>query len=187
VTKDTGSWLAVNAGSFKFAVGLVPFAGIFFLWFIAVVRERLGRVEDQFFATIFIGSGLLFLAMMFAAAASAGAIVAGYAKDPAGFGTTATYQYARQIIAEVFTVYALRMAAVFLISQATLWLRTKVMPKWMAFATYATALVLLLVVTRASAVILIFPAWVLLVSTYILITHLTGRAPDDPMGGSDFR
>jgi hypothetical protein len=127
---------------------------------------------------VFLGSGLLFLAMVFAAAASAGAIVASYAEDPSGFSGSSTYQYARLIVSEIFNVYALRMAAVFLISQATLWLRTGVMPRWMALTTYVIAVVLLFVVTQASWVILIFPAWVFLVSVYILVTHLKGGRPD---------
>jgi hypothetical protein len=125
---------------------------------------------------VFLGSGLLFLAMVFAAAASAGAIVASYAKDPSGFAGTSTYLYARQIVAQIFNIYALRMAAIFQISQATLWMRTGVMPKWMALLTYAVALVLLFVVTQSPWVVLVFPAWVLLVSVYILVTHLSGRA-----------
>jgi hypothetical protein len=177
---DTGAWLKTGAGEFKFALGLVPFAGLFFLWFIAVVRERLGRFEDQFFATVFLGSGLLFLAMVFAAAASGGAIVASYARDPSGFAASSTYLYARQIVAQIFNVYALRMAAVFQISQATLWLRTGVMPRWMALLTYAVALVLLFIVTQSLWVVLVFPAWVFLVSVYILVTHLTGSRPTAP-------
>jgi hypothetical protein len=177
VARETGSWLETGAAEFKFALGLVPFAGLFFLWFIAVARERLGRFEDQFFATVFLGSGLLFLAMVFAAAASAGAIVASYAVDPTGFVASSTYLYARLIVAQIFNVYALRMAAIFLISQATLWLRTGVMPRWMALLTYAVALVLLFIVTQASWVILVFPAWVFLVSVYILVTHLAGGRP----------
>ena len=148
LTHDTGAWLETDAGTFKFALGLIPFAGLFFLWFIAVARERLGRFEDQFFSTVFLGSGLLFLAMIFAAAASAGAIVATYAKDPTGFAASSTYMYARQMVGQIFSVYALRMAAIFLISQATLWLRTGVMPRWMALVTYPVALVLLFVFTR---------------------------------------
>ena len=169
---DTGSWLDTDAGRFKFAVGLMPFAGLFFLWFIAVARERLGRHEDQFFATVFLGSGLLFLAMIFAAAASAGAIAATYTSDPSAFTSSTTYTYARQMVAQIFTVYALRMAAVFLISQATLWLRTGVMPKYLAYPTYVVALVLLFVTTQAIWVVLVFPAWVFLISVYILVTHL---------------
>ena len=179
LTQDSGAWLESGSRSIKVALGLVPFAGLFFLWFIAVARERLGRFEDQFFSTVFIGSGLLFLAMIFAAAASAGALVAAYAKDPSGFPGSSSYLYGRQVVAQVFNVYALRMAAVFLISQATLWLRTGVMPRWMALLTFVVALVLLFIVSQAEWVILIFPAWVSMVSVYILATHLAGRRTDD--------
>ncbi len=101
---------------------------------------------------------------------------------PGCTNTSNTYLYAREIVAQIFNVYALRMAAVFLISQATLWMRTGVMPRWMALLTYLVALVLLFVVTQASWVILVFPGWVFLVSVFILVTHLTGprqaaRAP----------
>ena len=136
----------------------------------------MGRFEAQFFATVLLGSGLLFLAMIFAAA-SAGAMVATYENDPAGFAASSTYLYARQIVAQIFSVYALRMAAIFLISQATLWLRTGVMPRWMALLTYAVALILLFIVTQGSWVVLVFPGWVFLVSVYILVTHLAGRRP----------
>ncbi len=172
LTADTGAWLESGARRFQFAVGLLPYAGLFFLWFMAVARERLGGHEDQFFATVFLGSGLLFLAMVFAAAASAGAIVASFGRDPAGFVSSTTYLYARQNIAQIFNVYALRMAAVFMISQATLWVRTGVMARWLALLTYAVAAVLLLVVSQSLWVVLVFPAWVLLVSCYILVTHL---------------
>ena len=140
-----------------------------------MARERLGRFEDQFFATVFLGSGLLFLALMFAAAASAGAIVATYARDPVGFADSSTYLFARQTVAQIFGVYALRMAAVFLISQATLWLRTCVMPRWMAFLTFPVALVLLFIVTEVTWIMLVFPGWVLLVSVYILVVSLRRR------------
>jgi hypothetical protein len=171
VAHDTGAWLTEDSGSVKFALFLVPFAGLAFLWFIAVARERLGRFEDQFFSTVFIGSGLLFLAMIFAAAATAGAIVAAAANDPAGFAASTTYTYARQTVTQILAVYALRMAAIFQLSQASLWVRTRVMPRWMAVVTIVVALVLLFVFTQSWWVVLVFPAWVLLVSVYILIAQ----------------
>ena len=176
ITNDTGAWLSGDTGLLKFALFLLPFAGIAFLWFIGVGRARLGQLEDQFFSTVFLGSGLLFLAMVFAGAATAGAIVAAASNDPAGFAASSTYAYARQAVAQILTVYALRMAAIFQISQATLWLRTRVMPRWMALLTIAVALVLLFVFTQSFWVALIFPAWVLLVSVYILIVRPGGRA-----------
>jgi hypothetical protein len=176
LSSDTGAWLAGNTEPLKFALALVPFAGLAFLWFIAVARERLGRFEDQFFSTVFIGSGLLFLAMFFAGAATAGAIAAAGASDPAGFAASETYGYARQALTQIMSIYALRMAAIFQLSQASLWMRTGVMPRWMAFLTIAVALVLLFVFTQAWWVVLVFPAWVLLVSLYILIERPGGRA-----------
>ena len=178
VEGDTGAWLESDLSAVRLALGLLPFAGLFFLWFIAVVRERLGRFEDQFFSTVFIASGTLFLAMVFAAAAGIGAIAAVASRDPE-FAGSATYTYARTTAAQIFGVYALRMAAVFLLSQATLWLRTRVMPRWMALLTYPLALVLLFIVDAAWWVILVFPAWVLLVSVYILIASLRQRRAAD--------
>jgi hypothetical protein len=172
LSEATGAWLEAGASSFTFALALIPFAGLFFLWFIAVARERLGRFEDQFFTTVFLGSGLLFLAMTFSAAASAGALAAAYEKDPTGLIAAGTYTYARQLVAQIFSIYALRMAAVFVISQATLWIRTGVMPRWMAVLSYAVGLVLLFVLTQSLWVVLVFPAWVFLVSVYILVVHL---------------
>jgi hypothetical protein len=178
VTSDNGGqWLADKAGWVKLAIGLMPFAGIFFLWFIGVVRARLGRFEDQFFSAVFLGSGLLFLAMVFAGAAVAGAMVSSYTRDPSGFTGSTSYWLARDLITQLFSIYALRMAAVFLLSQATLWLRSKVMPLWITLITYPVALLLLFVFTESFWVVLVFPAWVFLVSVLILVASFR-RRPD---------
>ncbi len=60
---DGGAWLPENAKYVTLAMNLVPFAGIAFLWFVGVLRDKLGPREDQFFATVFLGSGLLLLSM----------------------------------------------------------------------------------------------------------------------------
>ena len=59
------------------ALNLIPFAGIAFLWFVGVLRDRIGEREDRFFATVLLGSGLLFVAMLFIGAAVAGGLIAG--------------------------------------------------------------------------------------------------------------
>ena len=65
-------WLTPGSTNIKTAALIMPFAGIAFLWFIAVVRDGFGRFEDKFFSTVFIGAGLTFLAMMFVAAGVGG-------------------------------------------------------------------------------------------------------------------
>jgi hypothetical protein len=62
---ESGEWLKTSSGFVAFALNLLPFAGIAFLWFVGALRDRLGQLEDRFFATVFLGSSLLFLAMLF--------------------------------------------------------------------------------------------------------------------------
>ena len=52
---ETGAWLKTNSNTIALGLNLIPFAGIAFLWFIGVLRDRLGELEDRFFATVFLG------------------------------------------------------------------------------------------------------------------------------------
>ena len=69
----------------------------------------------------------------------------------------------------ISNVYALRMDGVFMISLATIWLRTGLMPRWLAVLSYALALTLLVVVNLSLWVTLLFPAWALAVSSLLLV------------------
>jgi hypothetical protein len=75
---DAGQWLTDGSrrDAVLFALGLVPFAGIAFLWFVGVLRDRVGEAEDRFFATVFLGSALLFVGTLFVASAVATGLVA---------------------------------------------------------------------------------------------------------------
>ena len=150
------------------AINLVPFAGIAFLWFLAVVRDHIGEFEDRFFATVFLGSGLLYVAMMFIAAATAGALLALLANVPDTQAASTAYLFGRAEVYRITTIYSTRMAAVFMMSSSTIFLRTKVSPRWLAVTGYVLALVLLLSIGSIKWVAAIFPLWVLLISSYIL-------------------
>ena len=173
--RDGGRWLQDSARSVSLALNLVPFAGIAFLWFIGVLRDRIGEHEDRFFATVFLGSGLLFLAMLFVSAAVAGGLLVSFATEPAS--ERSAYLFGRAVTYEVANVYAMKMAGVFMISTATITIRTRIMPRWLALLTYGVALVLLLSVGFVAWAILLFPLWVLLISIYILIGNLSSRSP----------
>ena len=172
---NTASWLQGNTTTLTLALTLVPFAGIAFLWFMGVVRDRLGKMEDQFFSTVFSGSGLLFLAMMFATAAIAGGILASYAIEPGTLTKSGVLIFGRAVMYTIMKVYAVRMAGVFMIALATLWMRTGVMPRVFVFLSYALALVLLVSSDFTSWLILVFPAWVFVISVFILIESLRGQ------------
>ena len=46
---EAGAWLMTSSNTIALALNLIPFAGIAFLWFIAVLRDRLGELEDRTF------------------------------------------------------------------------------------------------------------------------------------------
>src|SRR4026208_488491 len=94
---EPGAGLATDARAVTVALNLVPFAGVAFLWFIGVLRDRLGEREDRFFATVFLGSGLLFLGMLFVAAGVIGAIIAAFAAAPNELINSPAFHLARAI------------------------------------------------------------------------------------------
>jgi hypothetical protein len=166
---ETGSqWLVAGSTNLKIAAVLMPFAGIAFLWFIGVVRDGFGGFEDKFFSTVFFGSGLLFLAMMFVAVGIGAGLEAtnNLTVDPAAH--TEVAMFGQMVLLAVSKTYALRMAAVFMISLATIWLKTGLMPRWLVAVTYLVAVALLLASDISMWLTLAFPTWVLVVSGLLL-------------------
>ena len=157
------SWLTDSGKRAAVAIGLnlIPFAGIAFLWFIGVIRDRIGEREDRFFATVFLGSGLLFVAMMFVAAAVAGGLIATASSGPPVGDTLAL---GRHITSILLDVYWMRMAAVFTLTTVTIARRTQIVSRWLTVAGVATALILLVGVGISSWVELLFPVWILALS-----------------------
>ena len=106
---ESGAWLAADRKTIALTLNLVPFAGVAFLWFIGVLRDRLGQQEDRFFATVFFGSALLFLSMLFAAAAVIGAIMlVASAAEPNELMSSATFRFARAAAYIITNVYAIK-------------------------------------------------------------------------------
>jgi hypothetical protein len=171
-----GSWLTDSGKRAAVAIGLnlIPFAGIAFLWFIGVLRDRIGAHEDRFFATVFLGSGLLFVGMMFVAAAIAGGLIADMSSSaPPGADTLAL---GRNVTSLLLNVYSMRMAAVFTLTTVTIARRTKIVSRWLIVAGIATALVLLVGVGITPWAELLFPVWILAISIEILTAGPRARS-----------
>jgi hypothetical protein len=152
----------------RVSLNLIPFAGIAFLWFIGVVREQLGEIEDRLFSTVFLGSGLLFLAMLFLSAVNMSSLLemlGGPSVSPD------VWEYGLSSTRVLVSVYAMRMAAVFTLSVSTVGLRTASIPRWVSYAGILVALTLMLAPGEHRWIQVLFPAWVLLVSVAILITR----------------
>ncbi|MEV6653120.1 hypothetical protein [Streptomyces sp. NPDC051219] len=154
------------------ALEIVPFAGISFLWFMGALRTQVGEVEDRFVATVFLGSGLVFVATLFGAAAAAGTVL--NEGRPSDFGRHYAYT--------LLTTYALRMAAVFIFTASTIGHRLGVFPRPLALIGYLAGLILLVVGSSAPWSELVFPAWVLIVSVHILRIGLRQRSGAEGKG-----
>jgi hypothetical protein len=174
-----GAWLT-NSGrraTVTIALNLIPFAGIAFLWFVGVVRDRIGEREDRFFATVFLGSGLLFVGMLFVGAAEAGGLIASRPSGPPAGGILTL---GRDVSTLLLNVYAMRMAAVFTLTTVTIARHTKIVARWLTIAGLAIALVLLVAAGTVAWTELLFPAWILALSIDILITRPRAPSAENP-------
>ncbi|MHB0769545.1 hypothetical protein [Bradyrhizobium sp. 5.13L] len=172
---EPGAWLQSGTGTVALALNLVPFAGVAFLWFVGFLRDRLGAREDQFFATIFLGSAVLLLAMLFAAAAVIGAVIIAFHAAPGVLINSATFHFGRGLAYGMVNIYLVKTASVFMITTSTIALYTGLTPSWLAYGGYAVAAVLLLGSYYIDWSIVVFPFWVLLVSISIWLKRDNGE------------
>ena len=158
----------------------MPFAGIAFIWFIGVIRDRIGEREDRFFATVFLGSGLLFVAMLFAGAAVLGGLIAGNRFGIASPTDIATVGFARSVGYSFLFVYAAKAAGVFMLATSTIIRRAR-WPRWTYLSGFIVAAVLILSVSFFEPIVMLLPAWVAAISIYVLVT---GGSPQVGTPGS---
>ena len=160
-----------NHSTLVLALNLVSIASVAFLWFVAVIRRRIGEKEDRFFATVFLGASTLYLvtyiagAVALAAPAVAASVFEGAAVDQATVSLTIGTANAMLLI------IGPRMQALIMFTTSTLVLRTGVMPRWLAYIGYATGVVLFLFPLVYQPLGIVFPLWVLVVSITIGLTR----------------
>jgi hypothetical protein len=172
--RDPGVWLAdpLVREWVGTALNLVPFAGLAFLWFMATLRNHIGMLEDWFFATIFLGSGFLFVAMLFAAVAVSQGVLVTFAGSDSLVAQSEGYRIARVAVYAFLNFFGMRMAAVFMFVTSMIGLRTSVLSKSVSLAGFVLGLLLLTVINQFAWIALLFPLWVLMVSTYILFANV---------------
>ncbi|ACQ79013.1 conserved hypothetical protein [Beutenbergia cavernae DSM 12333] len=173
--RGSGGTALIVAGGY-----LVPFAGICFIWFLAATRHRISQIalkEDALLATVQLAAGILFVAMMFVAAAAAVAAVAavrvGNGDDAAEFveQTRTMTVYGEALL----MIYAFRVAAVLILVSTARGVRTGLFPRWLVWFGYVAAALLLIVLTYARIVVLVVPVWVAVVSLIILFRRTVER------------
>ena len=178
---NTDEWISNAAIRHQVAsaMNLVPFAGIAFLWFIGVFRNRLGDREDKFFATVFLGSGVLFVGILFTAAAVMGSLLFAYERSPTI--SADTIRMGETLAGTLMTTFGARMAAVFTLAVTTVGLRTQLVPRWLSGIGVVCAAALLLTPPAPRLAELLFPSWVLILSVHILVVSM--RSPARTVAG----
>lgn len=174
---DPGEWLGPQSWKVALALHLIPFAGVAFLWFVGVLRDRMGAAEDKLFATVFLGSGLLFIGLLFVSASSVGAILIAYEAQPGDLRGSATFLLARSLAYHLTSIYALKMAGVFLMTASTIVLRTGIAARVTAFLGFAAAGIILIGSQWLNWTFIIFPVWVFIVSIDILLREARSQRP----------
>ena len=167
------------------ALYLAPFSGIAFLWFVGVIRARIGSHEDQLFATVFLGSSLLFVAMYWAAAAVLASLVAGNRFDAAPPVDARTLESVRSVAFSFLFVLAARAAAVFMFVTCTIAWRTVIFPRPLIISGYLIAGVMLLSLSFLQWIVLLFPLWVCVASGYILAAEVRAVQGAGDAGASE--
>jgi hypothetical protein len=170
---DITAWYnnTANHTTLIVALNLVSIASVAFLWFVAVIRRRMGEREDRFFATVFLGSAILYIVTLIAGAVAMAAPAVGASVMADGVVDRATATLTIGTTNAMLLIIGPRLQAVFMLTTSTLILRTRVMPNWLAYLGYATAILLFLFPIVAQPLGIVFPLWVLVVSITIALTR----------------
>ena len=161
--EDPGNRQAVIIG-----LTLAVISAMAFLWFVAVIRRRVGDREDQFFGTVFFGSGMLLTGVMLvgSAALASPAVLATLADRVPDPGATAlVVAFGTALMALVLP----RMQAVFVLSTSSLALRTERISRWVSYFGYAIGLVMFFMPILLEPLSLAFPIWVGVLSVALLV------------------
>jgi hypothetical protein len=169
-TTNRGDWVfdSQRRRMVLFGLSLMPFAGIAFLWFVGVIRDRVGDREDRFFATLFLGSGLLFVAMLLVAEAIAAGMIVSLGSETSTFGTSSSWTMGHNVTLELLQG-GLQVLGVFTTAASTILLHTSIGHRWLAISGFAISVVLITSVYFFPWTALLFPIWVLALSVDILI------------------
>lgn len=159
-----------NASTAVIWLQVLVVATIAYLWFVGVIRGRIGDNEPRLFGTVFLGAsillaGLLFVGASLLAAPSVLVAVGDVAPDPGAVSLT------RAAAAAVLSVFAPRVATLVMLSTASLGRATGALPRWLVWLTFGVGVVGLVNVTIATPTIYLTPAWIAVVSLVLLVRH----------------
>jgi len=187
-TEALESWFAdaQNRWGLILGMNLAAISAIAFLWFVAVIRRRMGEREDRFIATVFLGSGILYIGIWLVAAASVASFAFAFERFGEASIDSGTATFLVGFAEGLILVVAPRLQGAFVLSTSTLILRTEMLPKWLGYLGYIVGFVMLIIPVVYEPTGLGFPIWVLIVSATLLISksaqdHRDGEASNQTL------
>lgn len=164
---EQGTWLKGDLTKVQIVLNLLPFAAVAFLWFMGFLRDCLGKREDRFFATMLLGSGFLFLSMLFMLAALMGGILIAYSIRPEKMPESEAFHIVRAASYDIANIYMTKMAAVFMFATSKVMFHIGMMPRWLTWVGYGLAAAILIGSYYLSWSLMVFPFWILLISFWM--------------------
>jgi len=159
----------LNQAELILGLNLASISSVAFLWFVAVIRKRMGEKEDKFFSTVFLGSALVYIGIWLVAAAAIASIAVAYQRFDDASLSTDSVTFLLGFSEALILVVGPRLQGVFVLTTSTLILRTEMLPSWLAYLGYAAGSILVLIPMISRPVGLGFPLWVLVVSVTMLV------------------
>jgi hypothetical protein len=173
---DKGNRAEVIIGSY-----LLWLAGLFFIWFLASVRTRLLDVEGVpgRLTSIAFGGGLVFVAMLFVAAACFASVAGDITFGGEKFVSPDAARFIPEIGYPILLIGGMFAAIAMIDAVSILILRTGMLPRWIGWFGFFAAVVLLAAVFFIP--IVAFLLWVLFVSVAMLRGPREATVPPSPV------
>lgn len=162
---------------------LMPFAGMAFIWFVVALRmwvEGAAQGVSVLLSNIQLVSGILYIALLFAGAASTTVLAASVEFAEGEIDPVVAHQFP-VFGSSLMLVFALRMAAMFVLATSTIGRSSGVLPRWFCWAGYVVGGFLLLTATMHNWFALVFPGWLIVLS--VILTMRARRISPDLMVG----
>jgi hypothetical protein len=149
---------------------LIPFAGIAFIWFIVSLQmwESGSAIrQNVLFSNVQLVCGVIYTALLFVGGASMSVVAAIVELTDTPINPVQARQFP-QYGTSIILVFAMRMAAMFVLTTSNLGRSTGILPRWFIYVGFVFAVGLLLVASLSAWLVIVFPAWILVFSTILL-------------------
>ena len=148
---------------------LIPFAGIAFIWFFVALRTWLSASAPRLnvvLSNVQLVSGIIYTTLILAAGGAMSVMAVTVELSDNAVDPMLARQFPQYGVS-LFLVFAMRMAAMFVLTTTNLGRLSGILPKWFVVMGFAMAIGLLFTASFSSWLVFVFPAWILVFSAVL--------------------